>query len=148
LTDFIRPSNIHTSQPQSDPSEYKVGYEQAAEACPVSQGYITRLVPTGRGPSVPPGISIKEILDGDQRGKNGEVISRREAIVIALVNDALRGNQKSFTKFMKLMKPLGPHAARRVKEPDGCARPYQDDDARRIRGLEASQFRSPQTTNR
>ena len=32
----------------------------------------------------PIGISIKEILDGDQRGKNGEVISGREAYVIAL----------------------------------------------------------------
>ena len=62
--------------------------------------------PTGR-PKRPSGISIKEILDGDQRGKNGEVISRREAYVIALVNDALRGNQKSFTKFMKLMNRSG-----------------------------------------
>jgi hypothetical protein len=35
------------------------------------------------------------------------VISRREAYVIALVNDALRGNQKSFTKFMKLMNRSG-----------------------------------------
>jgi hypothetical protein len=62
--------------------------------------------PTGR-PKRPPGISIKEILDGDQRGKNGEVISRREAVVIALVNDALRGNQKAFSKFMKLMHRSG-----------------------------------------
>jgi hypothetical protein len=46
-------------------------------------------------------------LDGDQRGKNGEVISRREAYVIALVNDALRGNQKAFSKFMKLMHRSG-----------------------------------------
>jgi hypothetical protein len=53
------------------------------------------------------GISIKEILDGDQRGKNGEVISRREAYVIALVNEALQGNQKAFSKFMKLMHRSG-----------------------------------------
>jgi hypothetical protein len=46
-------------------------------------------------------------LDGDQRGKNGEVISRREAYVIALVNEALRGNQKAFSKFMKLMHRSG-----------------------------------------
>jgi len=46
-------------------------------------------------------------LDGDQRGKNGEVISRREAYVIAIVNEALRGNQKAFSKFMKLMHRSG-----------------------------------------
>ena len=62
--------------------------------------------PRGR-PKAPVGISIKEILDGDQRGKNGEVISRREAYVIALVNEALRGNQKAFSKFMKLMHRSG-----------------------------------------
>ena len=45
--------------------------------------------PAGR-PKAPIGISIKEILDGDQRGKNGEVISRRDAYVIALLNEALR----------------------------------------------------------
>ena len=43
--------------------------------------------PSGR-PKRPVGTSIKEILDGDQRGKNGEIISRREAYVIALVNEA------------------------------------------------------------
>jgi hypothetical protein len=58
-------------------------------------------------PKRPPGISIKEILDGDQRAKNGEVISRREAYVIAIVNEALRGNQKAFSKFMKLMHRSG-----------------------------------------
>ena len=48
-----------------------------------------------------------DILDGDQHGKNGEVISRREAIAIAVVNEALRGNQKAFSKFMKLMHRSG-----------------------------------------
>jgi hypothetical protein len=62
--------------------------------------------PAGR-PKTPIGISIKEILDGDQRGKNGEVISRREAFVIALVNEALRGDQKAFSKFMTLMHRSG-----------------------------------------
>ena len=38
--------------------------------------------PTGR-PKRPSGISIKEILDGDQRGKNGEVISRRDPYQLA-----------------------------------------------------------------
>jgi hypothetical protein len=35
------------------------------------------------------------------------VISRREAYVIALVNEALTGNQKAFSKFMKLMHRSG-----------------------------------------
>src|SRR5438477_145650 len=75
-------------------------------------GMATRFVkgtsghPAGR-PKRPEGVSIKEILDGDQRGKNGEVISRREAYVIALVNEAMRGNQKAFSKFMSLMQRSG-----------------------------------------
>jgi hypothetical protein len=35
------------------------------------------------------------------------VISRRDAYVIALVNEALQGNQKAFSKFMKLMHRAG-----------------------------------------
>jgi Family of unknown function (DUF5681) len=92
------------SQPRSDPADYKIGYGKPPRHAQFRKG--TTGCPTGR-PKRPPGISIKEILDGDQRGKNGEVISRREAYVIALVNDALRGNQKSFTKFMKLMNRSG-----------------------------------------
>jgi hypothetical protein len=92
--------NIHPSEPQSDPPEYKIGYGKPPRHAQFRKG--TTGCPTGR-PKRPPGISIKEILDGDQRGKNGEVTSRREAIVIAIVNEALRGNQKAFSKFMKLM---------------------------------------------
>ena len=92
------------SQARSDPADYKIGYGKPPRHAQFRKG--TTGCPTGR-PKRPPGISIKEILDGDQRGKNGEVISRREAYVIALVNDALRGNQKSFTKFMKLMNRSG-----------------------------------------
>ena len=91
---------LHPSEPRSDPSDYKIGYGKPPRHAQFRKG--TTGCPTGR-PKRPPGISIKEILDGDQRGKNGEVISRREAYVIALVNDALQGNQKSFTRFMKLM---------------------------------------------
>ena len=46
-------------------------------------------------------------MDSDQRGKNGEVISKREAYVITMVNEALRGDQKAFSKFMKLMHRSG-----------------------------------------
>ena len=100
MTDSSDHPNIHPSQPRSDPSEYKVGYGKPPRHAQFRKG-ITGC-PTGR-PKRPPGISIKEILDGDQRGKNGEVISRREAYVIAIVNEALRGNQKAFSIFMKLM---------------------------------------------
>jgi hypothetical protein len=103
LTDSDTP-DIHPSEPRSDPNDYKIGYGKPPRHAQFRKG-ITGC-PTGR-PKRPPGISIKEILDGDQRGKNGEVISRREAYVIALVNEALRGNQKAFSKFMKLMHRSG-----------------------------------------
>jgi hypothetical protein len=104
LTDSSDHPNIHPSEPRSDPSDYKVGYGKPPRHAQFRKG--TTGCPTGR-PKRPVGISIKEILDGDQRGKNGEVISRREAYVIAIVNEALRGNQKAFSKFMKLMHRSG-----------------------------------------
>jgi hypothetical protein len=88
------------SQPGSDSTDYKIGYGKPPRHAQFRKGVSG--FPSGR-PKQPVGISIKEILDGDQRGKNGEVISRREAIVIAIVNEAVRGNQKAFSKFMKLM---------------------------------------------
>ena len=94
----------HPSEPQSDPPDYKIGYGKPPRHGQFKKG--TSGFPSGR-PKRPEGISIKEILDGDQRGKNGEVISRREAYVIALVNEALTGNQKAFSKFMKLMHRSG-----------------------------------------
>lgn len=86
-------------QPPND--ENSVGYKKPPKHTQFPKGRSGN--PAGR-PKTPIGISIKEMLDGDQRGKNGEVISRREAYVIALVNEALRGNQKAFAKFMKLME--------------------------------------------
>jgi Family of unknown function (DUF5681) len=95
---------IPPSAPRSDPNDYKIGYGKPPRHAQFAKG--NSGFPPGR-PKRPPGISIKEILDGDQRGKNGEVISRREAIVIAVVNEALRGDQKAFSKFMKLMHRSG-----------------------------------------
>jgi hypothetical protein len=103
LTNSSDDSNIQ-SQPRSDPTDYKIGYGKPPRHAQFRKG--TTGCPTGR-PKRPVGISIKEILDGDQRGKNGEVISRREAYVIAIVNEALRGDQKAFSKFMKLMHRSG-----------------------------------------
>jgi hypothetical protein len=103
LADSYDP-DIHPSEPRADPSDYKIGYGKPPRHAQFRKG--TTGCPTGR-PKRPPGISIKEILDGDQRGKNGEVISRREAYVIVIVNEALRGNQKAFSNFMKLMHRSG-----------------------------------------
>jgi hypothetical protein len=91
-------------QQQHSPDQHDIGYGKPPKHSQFPKGKSGN--PGGR-PKAPIGISIKEILDGDQRGKNGEVISRREAYVIALVNEALRGNQKAFTKFMKLMERSG-----------------------------------------
>lgn len=93
------PSRLQPSDDQHD-----VGYKRPPKHSQFPKGNSGN--PGGR-PKAPIGISIKEILDGDQRGKNGEVISRREAYVIALVNEALQGNQKAFSKFMKLMHRSG-----------------------------------------
>jgi len=96
--------NIHPSKPQSDPSDDKVGYGKPPRHGQFPKGKSGN--PTGR-PKAPIGISIKDILDGDQRGKNGEVISKREAIVIRMLNDALAGNQKAFGRFVKLLDLSG-----------------------------------------
>ena len=104
MTDSSDNPNIHPSEPRPDPSNYKVGYGKPPKHTQFRKG--TSGFPSGR-PKRPEGISIKEILDGDQRGKNGEVISRREAIVIAIVNGALQGKQTAFSKFMKLLRGSG-----------------------------------------
>jgi hypothetical protein len=90
--------------PQEAAESNQVGYKKPPKHSQFLKGKSGN--PRGR-PKAPVGISIKDILDGDQRGKNGEVISRREAYVIALVNEALRGNQKAFSKFMKLLHRSG-----------------------------------------
>src|ERR1700683_2714541 len=95
------PPTAPPSRQQPPDDENGVGYKRPPKHSRFTKGRSGN--PLGR-PKAPIGISIKEILDGDQRGKNGEVISRREAYVIALVNEAARGNQKAFTKFMKLME--------------------------------------------
>jgi hypothetical protein len=91
-------------RPERSAGQREFGYGKPPKHAQFAKGRSGN--PGGR-PKDPIGISIKEILDGDQRGKNGEVISRREALVISIVNEALRGNQKAFTKFMKLMERSG-----------------------------------------
>lgn len=103
-------ADLHNEPPADQPSQHNgptendVGYKKPPKHSRFQKGQSGN--PKGR-PKLPIGISMKDILDGNQRGKNGEVISRREAYVIALVNEALRGNQKAFSKFMKLLKRCG-----------------------------------------
>ena len=94
-----RPSRENGPANQSD-----VGYKKPPKHSRFVKGKSGN--PNGR-PKVPEGISIKDMLDGDQMGKNGEVISKREAIVIRLLNDALAGNQKAFGRFLKLLSLSG-----------------------------------------
>ena len=89
-------------QPSDD--QHDVGYKRPPKHSQFPKGKSGN--PGGR-PKAPIGISIKDILDGDQRGKNGEVISKREAIVIRMLNDALAGNQKAFGRFLKLLDLSG-----------------------------------------
>jgi hypothetical protein len=96
MTDSSDNSNTETpAPPRPSANQYDIGYGKPPKHSQFPKGKSGN--PNGR-PKAPRGINIKEILDGDQRGKNGEVISRREAYVIAIINGALRGNQKAFSK--------------------------------------------------
>ena len=79
---------------------YAVGYKKPPTATQFKKGKSGN--PHGR-PKRPEGISIAEVMDSKQSGKNGEIVSSREAIVIRLLNDAMKGNQKAFAKFLSLM---------------------------------------------
>jgi Family of unknown function (DUF5681) len=105
MTDSSDNSNTDPpSRARPSPNHFDIGYGKPPKHSQFPKGKSGH--PSGR-PKAPIGISIKKILDGDQHGKNGEVISRRDAVVIAIINGALRGNQKAFSKFMKLMNRAG-----------------------------------------
>ena len=91
-------------RPHLPSNQHEVGYKKPPKHSQFVKGQSGN--PNGR-PKVPSGISIKELLDGDQMGKNGEVISKREAIVIRMLNDALAGNQRAFGRFLKLLNLSG-----------------------------------------
>jgi hypothetical protein len=105
MTDLFDDSHADPpSQPQRSTDLHEVGYKKPPRHSQFSKGKSGN--PGGR-PKAPVGISIKDILDGDQLGKNGELISKREAIVIRMLNDALAGNQKAFGRFLKLLSLSG-----------------------------------------
>jgi hypothetical protein len=99
------PDNPHTDPPyRQQPSDDRIGYKNPPKHSQFAKGKSGN--PAGR-PKAEVSISIKDILDGDQMGKNGEIISKREAIVIRMLNDALAGNQKAFGRFLKLLALSG-----------------------------------------
>jgi hypothetical protein len=85
----------------SRPSQAEVGYKKPPKHTQFAKGRSGN--PNGR-PRRPDGVSVKELLSGEQKGKNGEVISKREALVIQMLNDAAAGNQRAFSKFISFMK--------------------------------------------
>jgi hypothetical protein len=89
---------------QSKSPQYDVGFGKPPSKSKWKKGQSGN--PQGR-PKTPEGVSIAEILDGTQHGKNGEVISSREALVIRILHDAMRGDQRAFSKFLQLMTKSG-----------------------------------------
>jgi hypothetical protein len=89
---------------QSQSPEYEVGYRKPPRKNQFKKGQSGNR--SGK-PKLPEGVNISEVLDTQQRGKNGEMISSREAIVIRLFNDAMKGKQKAFSKFLHFMNKSG-----------------------------------------
>ena len=89
---------------QSSTSDYQVGYKTPPRKTQFAKGQSGN--PRGR-PKRPDAMNIRELLNGEQRGRNGEIVSRREALVIKLLNDAMSGKQKAFARFLKYMIATG-----------------------------------------
>lgn len=89
---------------EPDPTNYDVGYKKPPKAHQFPKGRSGN--PNGR-PKRPDGVSIEELLNTNQRGNNGSTVSSREALVIRLLNDAMAGKPKAFSRVIKLMELSG-----------------------------------------
>src|SRR4051812_38353149 len=85
-------------------NDYDIGYGKPPRQHQFRKGKSGN--PNGR-PKRAEGLSIRELLDTSQLGKNGSTVSTREALVIRLLNDAMRGKQKAFSRFIHLMQLSG-----------------------------------------
>lgn len=90
--------------PSAPTANYEIGYRKPPKKTQFVKGQSGN--PRGR-PKTPETVSLRELFSGEQRGKNGEVISRREALVIKLLNDAMAGKPRAFARFVRLMVTTG-----------------------------------------
>ncbi len=89
---------------QSDAPGYKVGYKKPPLNTRFAKGQSGN--PRGR-PKRPDTVNLRELFSAAQRGKNGAVTTRREALVIKLLNDAMSGKQRAFARFVRFMISAG-----------------------------------------
>ena len=84
-------------------AEYEIGYKKPPRKTQFAKGQSGN--PRGR-PKRPEAVSHHRALERRATRPNGEVTTRREALVIKLLNDAMNGKQRAFARFVKLMIAL------------------------------------------
>lgn len=85
---------------QPVPAAEYVGYKKPPRKNQFAKGQSGN--PHGR-PKRSETVNLGELFSGEQRGKNGEVISKREALVVKLINDAMSGKPRAFAGFVRFM---------------------------------------------